>query len=278
MRFLRRALLVSLVLVALAVVGLFLFLDAALRASVEKAGSSALGVPTHLERAALSPFDGEVTLGGLVIENPPGYDEKPFLALERAHAKADLSSLGSEVVRVELVELESVALLLQKRAGRANYKVILEHLGSGKEREPQAPEDESAGVRQHIERLVIRDIRVDFDLLPLGGEITRAEVRIPEIVLNDLGNSGNGAGMGEITARVVEALLQAALQAGAKVLSPELLVDLKDGLAGLGVGVIELGEGVIGGIGGALEGIGGGAADALKGLGDVLTGRKKDGE
>jgi hypothetical protein len=265
MKLLRRLLLVGLALVVLAVGALYFGLDAAVRKAVEKGGSMALGVPTHLDGATLSPFSGELRLAGLRIENPAGFEDTPFLTLESAHTKVALDSLRDEVVRIELVELEEVGLLLQRRGGESNYGVILDHLRSnGEGKEPKG----EGGVRLNIERLVIRDIRADFDLLPLGGEVTRAVVTIPEIVIEDLGNSDQGASMGEITAAVVEALLQATLQAGGKVLSPELLGDLAQGLGHLGVETIDLGKGVLGSIG---EGTG----NVLGGIGDVLTGKKK---
>ena len=267
MKLLRRLLLVGLVLAVVAVGALYFGLDAAVRKAVEQGGTMALGVPTHLGDASLSPFSGELTLGDLEIENPPGFEEEtPFLSLERAHTSVDLGSLREDVVRIELVELESVGILMQRREGRSNYGVILDHLDSGGE--GKEPKGEGEGVRVNIARLVIRDIRADFDLLPLGGELTRAVVTIPEIVIEDLGNSDEGASMAEITAAVVEALLQATLQAGGKVLSPEMLTDLAQGLGRLGVGTIDLGEGV-------LRKIGDGTGNVIEGLGDVLSGKKK---
>jgi hypothetical protein len=268
MKLVRRLLLVGLALAVLAVGALYFGLDAAVRKAVEKGGSMALGVPTHLGGAALSPFGGELTLNDLEIENPPGFEEEtPFLTLARAHTAVDLGSLREDVVRIELVELDGVGILMQRRGGESNYGVILDNLsasGEGKE-----PEGEGQGVRVNIARVVIRDIRADFDLLPLGGEVTRAVVTIPEIVIEDLGNSDEGASMAEITARVVEALLQATLQAGGKVLSPELLGDLAEGLGKLGVDTIDLG-------GDVLQSVGEGAGDVLEGLGDVLSGKKED--
>ena len=263
-----------LVLVALAVGGLFLGLDSAVRAAVEKGGTRALGVPTHLADASLSPFDGELTLGGLEIENPPGFEARPFLALARAHTSVDLASLQSDVIRVETIELEQVELFLQRREGRSNYRVILDHLGG----DGEPPADEPAGEegpRVRVDRLVIRDVHAEFDLLPIGGELTRASVTIPELVLEDLGNAEGGASVAEITARVVKALLQASLQAGGEVLSPELLVDLKDGLAGLGVRALDLGEGVLGQVEQALGEVGGKAGEALKDLQGLIPGKKK---
>lgn len=274
MRTLAKLALAALLLVALAVGGLVLGLDAAVRAAVEKGGSHALGVPTRLESASLSPFDGELTLEGLEIANPPGFEERPFLALERAHTVVDLGSLREDVVRVETIELGNVRVLLQRRDGRSNYAVILDHIGG--EGGPSESDSGDEGPRVHVDRLVIRDVHAEFDLLPIGGELTRASVTIPELVLEDLGNSEEGASVAEITARVVEALLMASLEAGGRVLSPELLVDLKDGLAGLGVKAIDVGEVVVDEVSDALKKVGGEAGKALEGLRDVLPGGKKD--
>jgi hypothetical protein len=268
-RLLPKLLLAGLGLTALAGGGLVLFLDAAVRAAVEQGGSAALGVPTHLEGASLSPLRGALALEGLVVENPPGFEERPFLSLRRGRGEVELASLRGDVVRIPLVELEGIEFLLQRREGRSNYGVILEHLESRK-----TPEESPAetGRQVHAKRLVLRDIRVDFALLPLGGELTRARVTIPQLVLEDLGNSDEGASVAQISARVVEALLQAALQAGGQVLSPALLGDLKQGLGRLGVRAIDLGQGVLGEVGGALESLGESLGRGLEGL----VPRKKD--
>ena len=131
---------------------------------------------------------------------------------------------------------------------------------------------DAEGPRLHIDRLVIRDVRADFDLLPVGGELTRAAVTLPELVLEDLGNSDEGASVAEVTARVVEALLKASLEAGGEVLSPELLLDLKQGLADLGGGALELGADAMEKASEALHEVGGEAGKALEGLGRGLDG------
>ena len=264
----------ALVLLALLAVGfLILGLDSALRAAVEKGGTHALGVPTHLESASLGLFSGSLDLAGLAVDNPAGFEDARFLALGAAHTRVSLASLRSDTVRIEALELSDVSLLLQRREGRSNYGVILDHLeglSGGGQAEP-GPEETEGGKRFLIERIVIRNVQVDFDLLPVGGQLTRAKVTLPELVLENVGSGEDGASISDITARVVRALLQASLEAGGQVLSPELLGDLKQQLSQLGTQTIdELGRT-----------LGEGAGKALDDLGSQLDGllgnkKKKD--
>ena len=114
------------------------------------------------------------------------------------------------------------------------------------DREPapsRQPPPEEEGKRFVVRKLVIANVQVDFDLLPAGGQLTRAKATIPRIVLEDLGNTEDGATMAELASAVVQALLQASLEAGGQVLSPALLDDLRASLEALGDLPVQL-EGV----------------------------------
>lgn len=244
MRILKRLVLGLLLLILLAA-GLLVFgLDAALRSAVEQGGTHALGVQTSLQKAHLSLLSGSLDLSGLSVANPPGFEDTQFLSLGTGHTQVALASLREDTVRVQSLEFADVALLLQRREGRSNYGVILDNLErlKGEESGPAQPEpqDDGAGKKFVIERIVIRNVSADFDLLPQGGQLTRAKVTIPELVLNNVGSAEGGASLAEISAAVVQALLQASLQAGGKVLGPELLGDLQQHLSRLEVTALEL--------------------------------------
>jgi hypothetical protein len=273
--------LVLLILVVLG--GLWFGLDGLLRRGVEQGGTRALGVPTRLDSVHLSVSSGRLSLSGLEVDNPPGFEARPFLKLGTGNTQVELDSLRSDVVRVPTLELADVELLLQRREGRSNYGTILDNLErfSGKDGKPPAEEDPDAK-RFMIGSIVIKNVVADFDLLPVGGQLTRAKVTIPLLTLENVGTAEGGATLAQITARVVEALLQASLQGAGGVLSPELLRDLESQLRKLGAETLKLPEGVLGDL---IEGMPPGveteiekkANDAIKDLGKELGGvLKKD--
>ena len=275
MKILLRVVAVLVVLALVAVGALVLGVDKLVRAAIEKGGSYALGVETRLAEVDIGLLAGTTSLGGLVVSNPPGFEEQPFLSLGQADLAVSLASLRSDVIEVPLFSLADVALLLQKREGRTNYGVILDSLKrfeSGEKPPGEEPAPEKGGKRFVIRKIEIRNVSADLDLLPAGGELTRAKVTIPSLTLENVGTAEGGATVAEIASQVVQALLQATLEAGGKLVGPELLADLEGKLKGLGVQAIDLGAGVQTELEKISPELGAKAGEALKELDKSLDG------
>ena len=126
-------------------------------------------------------------------------------------------------------------------------------------------------------------------LLPVGRSANTVSVKIPEIVLTDIGSGGKSVSMAEVMNIVIKAVFATALQMDGA-LPGEIADGLKGGLAQLGslgdmgVGVaaqvggraVEVVGGVAGEAGKALEGVGRGVEDAAKGITNLLGGGKKE--
>jgi hypothetical protein len=276
-----RALAVIVVLLLVAVVVAVLGIDGIARTAVERGGTYALGVDTKLAKADIGLFAGTTELGGLSVANPAGFEETPFLSLGGAELAVTLGSLRGDVIEVPLFSLSDVALLLQKREGKTNYGVILDNLKrfeSGQPPPGEEPKPKEEGKRFVIRKIEITNVSADIDLLPVGGELTRAKVTIPSLTLENVGTAEGGASVSEIVSKVVKALLQATLEAGGKVVGPELLADLKGKLEDLGVEAIDIGAGVQSELEKISPELGDKAGEVLKGvdkgIGDFLKKKK----
>jgi hypothetical protein len=278
MKIVLRSLVVLVLLVVAALVAAVLGIDSIARTAVEKGGTYALGVDTKLAKADIGLFAGKTELGGLTVANPPGFETTPFLGLGHAQLAVTLSSLRSDVVEVPLFSLSDVAILLQKREGKTNYGVILDNLKrfeSGQPPPEQKPQPKGEGKRFVIRKIEIKNVSADIDLLPIGGEATRAKVTIPSITLENVGTAEGGASVSEIVSKVVKALLQATLEAGGKVVGPELLADLKGKLNDLGLEAIHVGGDVQSEIEKVSPELGKKAGEVLKGVDKDLGGLLK---
>lgn len=220
-----RILLAVLALVVIGVVVALLFIDSIAARAIEKSGTYALGVPTEVDSADIGLFSGEFGLDGLRVANPPGFARPDFLTLGRARLEVSLASLASDRVTVPLIALEEISLDLERTKQGTNYGAILENLERFESGEAPEPEGEAGPKTFLIERIVLRQVRADVDLIPIGGEATRVALTIPEIVVEDLDSDGMTAA--EICALVVKTLLQAAIEAGGGILPEDLLRDLR---------------------------------------------------
>jgi hypothetical protein len=193
-RFVARGALALALLVALALGALWWRMDALAERAIERGASEALGVRTEVRSLLLRPLSGRLSLRGLEIANPPGW-QGSFLVVDRAAARLDVATLRRDVVEVEEVTLRGVTLVLEETAAGSNYDAIVANLdGSG--------EAEAEGPAVRVRDLWVREVTAHLRL----GAAPPLTLQLPEIHLRDLGGPG-GAGSGAITAEVVRAVL-----------------------------------------------------------------------
>jgi len=212
--------------------GALLWIDSLTKAAVERGGTHALGVETRLEDASIGLFSGEFGLSGLAVANPPGFAQPSFFALRSAHLSLPLGQLLESRVTIPALELEGITLDLERNAQGTNFGQILDHLARFETEgsEPDGEPSQGGGKVFHVQRLALRDIRATVQLLPAGGALTKLDVTVPEIVVEDLASDLT---VPQLCAAVVKVVLRAALEAGQGTIPQELLQDLRGRVAGL---------------------------------------------
>jgi hypothetical protein len=217
-------------------------------------------------------------MAGLNVANPDGFDTPHFLSLGAGGVAVSLGTLRKETVRLPLLAMADLDVNLERRVGKANYKVIMENLKrleSG-----DKPADQSGeGKRFIVDEIDIRNVTVNVDLLPVGGEATRVIVPIEEIKLADVGSdSDKGVLLTELSSVLVKAILTAAVQNGGGVIPADVLGDLQSQLAKL-ESLGDMGIELLAGAEGQLKEITGQLGEIEKSIGNLLGGEKeKDGE
>ncbi len=307
MKLLIKLFVVLVLLVAIGVTAVFFYIDKIAKAGVETGGSYALGVPTTLKSADVGVFSGEFSMRGLNVANPEGFDTDHFLNLDDAGVKVALKTLRGDTVELPSLHLISLDMNLEKKAGKSNYQMVLDNLKRLESGEKPAEDTEEEGKGFIVREIIIKDIVVHVDLLPIGGELSKVVVGLPkdeEIRLTDVGaGEGGPVKLSELFGIIYQAVLMFVIENGGD-LPSEILGELQNGLAGL-LPLDEMGIGVMAGMDGQFEdikgqfdefatkglkglgedpegaaeqikGLGESAGDALKGLGGLLGGDKDD--
>ena len=294
----RKLIKLAVALVVLLIIGVLValyFVDRIARTGIEKGATHALGVDTTLGKADVKVLAGEFEMAQLRVANPQGYKTDHFMTLNEGGVSVKLPSLLEETVELPTLTLTGIDLNMEKREGKANYDVILQNLKRFESTEPAEP---APGQKKFVIRQIdIRDVVVHVELLPIGGEISRTDVTIPEITLKDIGTESNhGVVMAEMTDIVIKAIFAAVLSKAGQ-LPGDIGAELGKGLAGLGdvgaFGITVAGETiatvgktaeevmkgageVIKGAGQAGEDITKGVDEAIKGVGGILGGKKDE--
>jgi hypothetical protein len=245
-----------LVTMIIALVVLFFTVDQIAEYAIDHAGTSALGVDTHIDGVSIGIISGQTTLKNLTIANPPGYNGSTFLELTEGELDASLSNLMGSRVDVDLIRLSGITLDIEQNSKGFNYAAILanargEEKAEAESASPSKPAKEEPakanpqseeGKTYHINKILITDVLITANLLSPLGKVTSAKIPIKKIEMNDVG-SEKGVLLSKLTVLVVEALLEAAASAGIKDLPGSVLESLGEqigsssgvSLGGLGI-------------------------------------------
>ncbi|GJQ28262.1 MAG: hypothetical protein HBSAPP03_01460 [Phycisphaerae bacterium] len=266
-----------------------IFIDSVAKAAIEKGGTYAMGVPTTLQSADVGVMSGTFAMKGLNVANPAGFSGPHFFALASGGVAANLGSVTKDVVEIPRLTLDGIKVNLERGSKGSNYQVILDNLKRFESQDPKAkPAEDKGGKKFIVREIVITNVEVRVDMLGLGGGATAVTVPIHEIKLNNVGTAEGGIEIGKMMNVVIKAILATAVERGGNIIPGDVLGELKGGLAQL-QGLGEFGVEVIGKAGEsaqklaegltkvgaeAAETVKKGAEGVLKGIGDLIPGKK----
>ncbi len=235
MKRVKRLVAVVVAVVILIVVAAVLWIDRLAKVGVEAGGQYAFGVPTRLDTASIGILRGRSELSGLDIANPEGFETPHLLKLDDAVLAVSLGSLTGDTVEIPEFSLAGVDMNLESKGGKSNFKIVLGNLGrfESSEKEPKAKE-EKEGRKYVIREIVVKDIKVNVALLPIGGSATRVTIPIEELRLKDVGTgSDKGIILAQVADTLLKAIIVAAMEKGGGTIPSELLGELNGAMASL---------------------------------------------
>ena len=284
-----KLLVVFIVIAALGIAGLFWFglsrLDSMAKSLIEKGGTHVLAVDTTLRKADVQIAQQAFAMEGLKIANPPGYKTSHFLTLGSGSVSVDIAKLlETKVVEVPTLALTSIDVNLDKSGGKANYQQILENAKRFEDSgdAPPAGTTSENNYKFVIRRIEIRDINAHAQLLPIGGDATKVDINVPEVVLTDVGSAGEPLSTSELINLITKAVLSSIIEVGGNRLPVEMLGDLQGSLSslsslgGIGTQIFDKSGTVVGDLQGTIGGLKGAADDTIKGLKEGADKLKKD--
>ena len=279
---------VLLVLVAVVVFGMIV--NSVAKKAVEEGGTYALGVDTRVDTVSLSLVRGQLDMDKLNVANPEGYKTDHLIAANRFHMTVETGSVFSDTVEIPTFQIDGLGLNIEQKSGKTNISEIIDNIAklAGEE---DADAEEGKLVR--VGSFVVTDIVATVQVLPIGGEATTLEVKVPRIELKDISSAdGKGVPVSELFGQLLVPVLTAVLEKGQGILPTDLLNDLDKNVNGLvgtlgedaarlaeqaGESLKEL-EGAVEEVGKTIEGATEGLKDAgegLKGALESLGGKKE---
>ena len=218
-------------LIALAVFNL----DLLVKIAANRFTSRVTKTEMKLDDARISLRSGELTLKGLVVGNPEGFQAPHGVKVKSIFANLDEKTLFKDTIVLDLLEVVGPELTYEKGAGTDNFKTIMNNVKASVQREKTARketgQEEGQGKEVVIRDLIVRDGTVRlFMPTPTGQSMTAS---FSELHLRDLGKGGASAS--EIVAQILAAL-------NSRIISAEVEAELKKGFGGAGSQVDKAGK------------------------------------
>lgn len=265
---------VVLLVLCIAVIALLvhLFGDRALKVGIETAAGKTMKVPVTLDNISLSILGGTLNMNELVVNNPEGYQNPTFLELGHGYVGLKTTSLLSDTIEIEKIQLDNTVLTIEQNGLTSNLKEILNNLP--KPEAAQAPAEEAKpGKKLLIKQLDINGVEVKVKLLPIPGRADTLTLKINPIHLENLG-SDEKIDTSALVSKVLLAIASGIAEQGKDLLPTDMINSIGDQLSEQGQELIESGKDVGTGLIEGGKDIGKEATEALKGLNPFQ--KKKD--
>lgn len=251
MKTIKRVILGIVILVVLAVVLVWVFIDPIAKSAVQGGASDALGVKTSLGSIKISPLSGRVLMNELKIANPEGFISTSLVDAGKFDIQVEPGSLLSDTLVINKFEIDGLAMHIEQKLPFSNVAKILENIkrsggdkgGSGGKEKPK-----SDGKKVKADLIVIKNVVAYFHLLPGASKAGVVEVKVPQLELKNVSSEDKGSVAGQLVSQLFPAILSSIIKEGQGLVPTEFLNDLDSQVAdlakSLGEGATKLIEGL----------------------------------
>lgn len=221
-----RLLIALVVVVILAVLGVGLFLDKAIKAGVETIGPRVTKVDVKLDSVGLSLLSGGGTIKGLVLGNPSGFKTPYAISVGEASLALTPKSLLSDKIIVKSIKVLGPEITYETNLKDNNLSKIVANMqgvSGGGQKEPAKPTEpaqtqEAKPARKlEVDEVIITGGRIHVAVTALAGGT--ATVPLPDIHLQDLGTGPDGITPEDLTIKIFGAIEQGTVKAAAGAVS-----------------------------------------------------------
>jgi hypothetical protein len=217
-----RLIIALVVVVILAVVGVGLFLDKAIKAGVEAIGPKVIKVDIKLDSVSLSLLSGGGAIKGLVVGNPAGFKTPYAINVVEASLALTPKSLLSDKIIVKSIKVQGPEIIYETNLKNNNLSTIVANMqeaaGGGqkepvKPKESAQPKEAKPAKKLEVDEFIISGGKIHVSVTALAGGT--ATVLLPDIHFTDLGMGPDGITPEDLTIKVMEAIEQGTVKAAA---------------------------------------------------------------
>lgn len=210
MKWLKRIVVLVLLLLIVGGVVTYLYLDRVIKTQVETQTTKQLALKTELGSAGVSLFGGKLNLSELRIASPTGFNAPHMLQLGKADVQVSYKQLGNDPVRIGRIALDKPKLVIERVGGTINFKKAADLM-------PQRPPAKAADPNAEPLKLIIDELNITNAEVVMRAGIPglpeEIKIPVPSVLMKNIGTgpgSENGAAVKDVVMQVITALAGAA--------------------------------------------------------------------
>ena len=186
----------------------------------------------NLEEVDLKLLKGSFKIEDLDIRNPSGFSDNSIFSLDKVLLKVDLASLTKDVIIIDKLEVKDAEFLYEIRNGASNLGVLMTNINSylspssGKKEVAPAEESTKPGKKVFIRELVFTDGEVKVAATLMKNDTKKIEIKIPDIIVNNIGTQENGLPIGDAIAKSLSIFVNEAVKVAVSAVSEGVISDV----------------------------------------------------
>jgi uncharacterized protein involved in outer membrane biogenesis len=171
--------------IAIALTLAWFSLDRMVQFGIEQNVTTALGVPTRIDKLRLSLSEGKIAIENLTVENPDGFNTPYLLKVNSLVVQMKLISLISDTVEIQRVELDGLDVNVEQKFANSNILAVGAKLQ--KQRDEQGKQGDRGEKKVKADYVLIKNVSANVKLSGLGQLFNASTVQVPTIELKDVG-------------------------------------------------------------------------------------------
>jgi hypothetical protein len=211
-----RLLIALVAVVILAVLGVGLFLDKAIKTGVETIGPKVTKVDIKLQSVSLSLLSGGGRIIGLMVGNPAGFKTPYAINVGEASLALTPKSLLSDKIIVKSIKVQGPEITYETNLKESNLSKIVANMqgtAGGGQKEPAQPKEAKPARKLEVDEFIITGGKIHVSVTALNGGT--ATVPLPDIHLKDLGTGPDGITPEDLAIKVMGEIEQGTVKAAA---------------------------------------------------------------
>lgn len=211
-----RIALVIVVLLIVAVVGVFLCLNSIVKKGVETVGPQLTKVKITLGGVSISPLSGSGQLSELFVGNPEGFKTDSAIKVGDMKIAVDVASALSDTITVNSIKIQNPEITFEGGLGGNNISKILDNVTAATGSNAKPADKPEATAKKDGKKFIVKDILVEgaklhVSLTGLGGQ--EMTLPLPPLHLQNIGSPGKGVSAGELVTQILTPLLSSVTDA-----------------------------------------------------------------